>query len=468
MTSSVDSGVGIIAASGYLPYYRLDRSTIAAIAGGGGGKGSRSVASFDEDATTLAVGASRALLKNLTARPSALWFSTTAPAYLDRTNAGAIHAALRLDRSAGAYDALGSVRSTMGALRSALSSKNASMVAAGDIRIGLPGSPDETNMGDAGAALLTGTAADGEVIATPLAWVSTSEEMVDRWRTPGDMRSKVWEERFGEMRYSAIGVETFERLLHDAGISADQVDHLIVTGTHQRGVKGVIAKSKVKPECVVDDLSATIGMSGAAHPLLLLASALERAKPGEVIVLLVLADGADGVVFRTTDALANYAPSAPVAEQLGSGGMVTYGKYLSWRGILPIEPPRRPEPARPSSPASNRSNTWKFGFVGNRDAEGEIHLPPSPLGGTQMPMADEVGTVTTFTIDRLSYSPSPPLVFAVVDFEGGGRLPIELTDVEASQVAIGMKVEMTFRRLFSADGIQNYFWKARPVRGGAN
>jgi hydroxymethylglutaryl-CoA synthase len=24
---------------------------------------------------------------------------------------------------------------------------------------------------------------------------------------------------------------------------------------------------------------------------------------------------------------------------------------------------------------------------------------------------------------------------------------------------------MTFRRLFSADGIHDYFWKARPVRG---
>jgi hydroxymethylglutaryl-CoA synthase len=25
-------------------------------------------------------------------------------------------------------------------------------------------------------------------------------------------------------------------------------------------------------------------------------------------------------------------------------------------------------------------------------------------------------------------------------------------------------VEMTFRRLFTADGIHDYFWKARPVR----
>ena len=81
-----------------------------------------------------------------------------------------------------------------------------------------------------------------------------------------------------------------------------------------------------------------------------------------------------------------------------------------------------------------------------------------------IPMADAIGTVATYTVDRLAYSPSPPVVFAVVDFDGGGRLPIELTDVDADEVAIGDRVEMTFRRLSTADGIHNYFWKARPVR----
>ena len=42
------------------------------------------------------------------------------------------------------------------------------------------------------------------------------------------------------------------------------------------------------------------------------------------------------------------------------------------------------------------------------------------------------GTVVTFTVDRMAYSPSPPIVFAVVDFDGGGRFPVELTDVDAS------------------------------------
>ena len=54
-------------------------------------------------------------------------------------------------------------------------------------------------------------------------------------------------------------------------------------------------------------------------------------------------------------------------------------------------------------------------------------------------------------------------MFAIVDFDGGGRAPIELTDVDPKAVRIGDRVEMTFRKLFTADGIHNYFWKARPV-----
>jgi uncharacterized OB-fold protein len=81
-------------------------------------------------------------------------------------------------------------------------------------------------------------------------------------------------------------------------------------------------------------------------------------------------------------------------------------------------------------------------------------------------MADAVGTVVTSTIDRLAYSPSPPIVFAIVDFDGGGRYPVELTDTDADEIRAGTRVEMTFRRLFSADGIHDYFWKGRPVRQG--
>ena len=83
-------------------------------------------------------------------------------------------------------------------------------------------------------------------------------------------------------------------------------------------------------------------------------------------------------------------------------------------------------------------------------------------------MADAVGTVVTSTVDRLAYSPSPPIVFAIVDFDEGGRYAVELTDTDADEIRTGVRVEMTFRRLFSADGIHDYFWKARPVRKGGD
>jgi uncharacterized OB-fold protein len=215
-------------------------------------------------------------------------------------------------------------------------------------------------------------------------------------------------------------------------------------------------------------LTGAVGFTGAAQPALALAAALDAAGPGEVIALVVLADGADVLLWRTTEALAAGRPARTVADQVAAGETVAYGTYLAWRGYLPVEPPRRPEPARPSASAAGRSSGWKFGFVGSQGDDGTVHLPPAPQDDEARPMADATGTIVTFTVDKLAYSPSPPVVFAVVDFDGGGRLPIELTDVAPAEVRIGGRVEMTFRRLFTADGIHNYFWKARPVRSGAS
>ncbi len=55
---------------------------------------------------------------------------------------------------------------------------------------------------------------------------------------------------------------------------------------------------------------------------------------------------------------------------------------------------------------------------------------PAPDGGA-------AGTIAAFTVDRLAYSPSPPVIFAVVDFDGGGWLPVELTDADEADVAVG-------------------------------
>jgi uncharacterized OB-fold protein len=261
----------------------------------------------------------------------------------------------------------------------------------------------------------------------------------------------------------ALGVAAWEDALKDAGVDADQVAHVAIAGTHGRAVAALAKKLGVSDRQVGPDLDRRIGNLGAAQPVALLTAALEGAQPGQVIALVTLADGADVALFRTTDAVAGWTPHRTVAEQAGAGAPIDYGTYLRWRGLLSVEPPRRPEPARPSATAARRSSDWKFGFVGSSADDGEVHLPPQPGDVTAVPMSDATGTIATFTVDRLAYSPSPPVVFAVVDFDGGGRLPVELTDVDVDQVQIGARVELTFRKLFTADGIHNYFWKAKVV-----
>lgn len=468
---------GIISAGGYVPFRRLQRADIAKTFGSGGGKGTRSVASYDEDTTTMGVEAARLALRSAPGgiTPAALWFSTASPAYLDKNNASTLHAALRFDTDVAAFDFGGALRSGVGALRTALEAGGKSvLVVTSDQRGGLPTSGDESATGDGAGALFIGDDSAGPVIAEYLGGASTTEEFIERWRTPGSTRSRAWEERFGEVKYGPLVDQAWNAALKSAEVSPDQVTKVIVTGMHARAARAVSAKLGAAKEALADDRSATVGNTGSAHAALLLADTLESAAPGQVIALVVLADGADVLLFRTTDAIGSYTPARTVAGQIEGATDIAYGKFLSWRGEAKLEPPRRPEPDRISASVSGRTEEWKYGFVGSRDrSSGELHMPPqrvSRVGDTvddmvPAPMSDVQGTIALLTIDRIAYSPSPPVAFAVVDWDGGGRLPVELTDVDAATLKMGDRVEMTFRKLFTSDEIHNYFWKARPVRG---
>ena len=466
---------GIVAYGAYLPYFRLERKAIAESLGASAGSGTRSVASYDEDTTSMAVEAARAALRAApTLRPGALYFATAAPGYLDKTNASAIHAALALDATAPAFDMLGSVRSGAGALSAAIDASRPTLAALADIRTGLPGGGDERDGGDGAVAFLLADSRDRSVLAEPVARASATAEFLERWRLPGDAASRQWEERFGEHAYVPLGEAAVTDALKQAGLSAASVKSWIVTGPHSRASRRVASAVGAAKGTVADDLAASIGNTGTAHAGLMLADALDRAKPDELIAVVSLADGCDVTIWRATAAIAARRPAPSVAAQLAAGGRVTYATFLTWRGFLPREPPRRPDPERPAAPPSFRAESWKFAFTGSRcQACGARQVPPQRVcvkchavdRMTPERLADVPATIATFTVDRLAYSLSPPVVAAVIDFESGGRFQCELTDVDPASVKIGDRVEMTFRRLFTAGGVHNYFWKARPLRG---
>ncbi len=157
------------------------------------------------------------------------------------------------------------------------------------------------------------------VLAEFVAAASATDEFTDRWRAPGDRVSKLWEERFGENRYLALGQEALGRALEAAGLEAGDIGRLVVTGMHGRAVSGLTKKLGLAEGVAVDDLTSSVGQSGTAHPLLVLASALESMAAsapasGTPVVVVHLADGADAVVLRTTDALTGWRPMRGVND----------------------------------------------------------------------------------------------------------------------------------------------------------
>ncbi len=466
---------GIVSYGAYVPYWRLQRRSITGALGSGGGAGTRSVASYDEDTTSMGVEAARRALAWAPSGlvPSLVAFATTAPAYADKTNATALHAALALPSSAAAVDTVGSVSSATAAVRLAGSVGDAAGLAVlSDIRTGLPGGADETNGGDAAAAFVLGPEADS--IAVTLARADATAEFIDRWRVPGDLASKQWEERFGEYAYLPLVEQSVTDALKAAGLTIGEIDHLVVTGLHTRAVNAARRSIGARPETIADDLTSLVGAAGAAHAGLVLCDVLDRAAAGDTIAVVTLADGCHTWLLRVTDRIGTRRPAVTVRGAIAAtNDSLAYADFLTWRGVLHREPPRRPEPDRPAAPPSLRSTAWKYGLFGSRDEAGFVHLPPARVSLQSgaidrmelVRMADVPATIATFTVDRLAYSLSPPVVAAVIDFDGGGRFQCELTDVDPAAVRIGDRVEMTFRRLYTQDGIHNYFWKARPRSG---
>jgi hydroxymethylglutaryl-CoA synthase len=347
-----------------------------------------------------------------------------------------------------------------------------SLVCASDLVTGAPGGARETQGGDAAAAFVTGDGDD--VIARVLGRASATIEILDAWRLPEDRFARQWEERFTADTMAPAIIDTAQRALRAAGMDASALSTVILDGTNPRSMATLPRALGLTPAQLADTLAASIGRAGCAHAGLLLARALDHAKPGDRILVVCEADGADALVVEVTPAIKQLAGVRKVDRWIAAKrNDLAYNTYLKWRGILPFEPPRRPDPERPAAPPMRRHERWKLAFVGSRCTVCQTgHLPPQRVcvkcGAVDRMrnerFADTACRVATYTLDHLAYSLQPPVVAAFLDYEGGGRFSCELTDVDPKEVAIGNHLEMTFRRLFTAQGVHNYFWKARPGR----
>jgi uncharacterized OB-fold protein len=363
------------------------------------------------------------------------------------------------------------------ALHAAAAIRRPQLCLAADRRQARPASEAEILQGDAAAALLVG---HGEVLARHLGTHSLSVDFVDHFRAAGEPLDYAWESRWirDEGHLALLGRSIGDGL-KAFGVAPGEIDRLLLP-IPLRGVAEAIARAAgCRAESVADNLAATIGDSGVAHPLLMLAHALESAGPREKLLLVGFGQGCDLLLFETTAAIARSPRRTPVAAALARGQPdENYLRFLFHRGLLALERGMRAE-AEQKQPGTTlyRNRRAVLGLVGSRDTRtGTVQYPPAeisihtgePTAGTHedYPLAERPGRIVSYTADRLAYSPSPPLFYGVIDFDGGGRMAVEFADAGSESIAVGRTVRMVFR-IKGVDELRHftkYYWKAAPVR----
>lgn len=474
--------IGIKSFGAFIPRRRLQRSSIAAAHAWafpglkGQAKGERAMCGWDEDVITMGVEAGRDCLRGgaASALSGITLASTTAP-YADLNNAMFVGTALQLPTTVSANEAAGSTRAGLSALIAACRGASAGeqLVIGAEKRSAKPGSALEMQVG-CGAAAFTVGAGEG-VIARFLGSETVSVPFIDHFRKSGEAFDYGWEERWiRDEGIAKIVPAAVRRLLDRLGLSVERVAHFGLSGGPAKSDAAVAKSLKLAPEKIVSDLAANVGDTGAAHSLLQLAGALEKAQPGDVIVIAAFAQGCEIAAFEMS------AP-VPATGRRGLAGSIAqrieetaYLKLLSNDGLIDLDWGMRAETDHKTALTQlYRSSDQIFGFIGGQcSACGQVQFPRLPscvncgAADTQKPYAlvDEPAKVATYTADWLQYSASPPLYMGLVQFDCGARLLMEIVDVGAGGLEVGTPLTMTFRKKErdKLRGWDRYFWKATP------
>jgi 3-hydroxy-3-methylglutaryl CoA synthase/NAD(P)-dependent dehydrogenase (short-subunit alcohol dehydrogenase family)/putative sterol carrier protein len=483
--------IGITSYGAYIPRLRLERMAIFQAMGWFApalmmvAQGERSMCNWDEDAITMAVAASRDCLRGQDKQKlDAVYLASTTQPFADRQNAGIVSAALNLKDDLITADYTSSQKASTTAMITALESvksgeRHRILVTATDRRETKAAYFYEMWFGDGAASLIAG---DTDVIAEYKGSYSATHEFVDHYRGSDKKYDYVWEERWArDAGYGRIIPEVVNGLFEKLSITMDDVDKLVYPCIFERDHRNIAAQLGATSDKLVDNMHEVCGETGTAHPFVMFISALEKARPGDRILMIGFGQGANALLFEVTENITRLVERNGVAGSLADKKTIdNYLKWLKFRDLIQTEMGIRAEaPTQTATTVLWRKNKMILGLVGGRCREcGTPQFPKMDIcvnpdcgafhSQEDYEFADVPARVKTFTADMLSVSVDPPAIYGMVQFEGGGRLIADFTDCELDDLKVGLPVQMAFKRkgVDAERGFVNYFWKAVPVPGG--
>lgn len=472
---------GISRFGAYIPRLRLERAAIAAAHGWmapglkGQAKGSRAFTSWDEDAITMGVEAARdALAGSDGVGVKAVRLASTSLPYADLQNAAIVARAIGAPTNVATSDAAGSQRAGTSALLQALKGREPTLVIGSDNPIGKPASVQEISFGAGAAAFVV---SDRDVAARLIGSATVSNVFVDHFRSAEATHDYGWEERWvRDEGYAKIVPGAVKAALADAQLAIADIQHFVMP-SYLKGAADAVAKKLKFEGAVASGLEDGVGYAGAAHALLMLAATLEKAQPGERILLVGFGQGADVLIFQATDAITSVRPARGVAGSIADALPTdSYMRMLSFAGGIEAEWGMRSEKSGKTALTEQyRSADQMEGFNAGRCGSCDTvqfpqlqycvrcHAPSEQF--SNVPLRDEQAEVLTSTADWLTYHPSPPLWVGFVRFDSGARMLMEMVDIGKDGIDTGARLRMVYR-IKEKDrqrGYNRYFWKSTPL-----
>jgi hypothetical protein len=483
---------GIVSYGAYVPARRLQRLAVFSAVGWYSpaimmmAMGERSLCNWDEDALSMSVEAARHCLRGLDKqRVDGVYLAGTTLPFADRQNAGIVAAALNLASELATVDFTGSQKAGVSALIAGLQAVGAasgkacwSRRATGDRR------------GRAALRSCTSATEPGRCC-----WVRTPSPRrrlvcagrrfcVDHYRGAGARYDYGWEERW-------VRDEGYGKIIPRRSRAAQEAE---LDGRRGRGLRVSMFftgraqgdRQAARPAAGAGDrqFPQQPGRDGCAHPLLQLIAALEKAKPGDKVVVAVSGRGATRRRLRSPSALRRRRRarlSAALAHRWSRKIIKKRCLHRAHRGRE--RHPRRGADAngadRVVAQAQDAAGPGRRQMPSVRHAAvpGAGHLHQSACNAfhrlEDYEFSERPAAIKAFTGDLLAVTIEPPAVYGMVQFVGGGRMVADFTDCEMHKLKVGQPMRMVFRKRYhdAERGFTGYFWKATPTgeaaKGGA-
>ncbi len=475
--------IGIKSYGAYLPKNLLSRNLISKAWDFPAIPGSKAIAGIDEDTITMSVEAGLDCMLGIDPKTvDGLFFATTTQVYTEKDSASLIATVLDLRENIITIDFTDSLKAGTTAMTRAIDTIKANndvksiLVIAADTRTPEPSTMWEYGFADGAAAILI--ADDDKLPISIEDYYSISANTTGPWkRTEQDKFIRTFEPKTDAQFYFNSMRNVILELLKRNDLKPYEIGHAALYYDNPR-MHARLAKSLKFPQGVAQNgLFFQIGDLGTPMPFMLLISALKRPKPDAKIILAGYGNGADGILMQVKDKnMVKELNKTHVAlgYQKNMEALDNYSIYISNKKLLDKDRYTR----KSSAVIVWRETDSIYQMYGNKCKEcGLIQYPRMftscfkcrTTNNFEKVKLQLKGTIFTYTLDHLIGGEyyETPVPRCVIDLDGGGRILLDMTEIKnpENNVKIGMRVELTFRRIHEGAEFINYYWKCRPKRG---